>query len=499
MQKQAPTLGRMLIMVSFALSCFGLLLFLWLAFGGSIPLEPKGYRVKVAFSEATQLAQEADVRISGVPVGKVKTIELDRSGRSVATIELQRRYAPLPADARAILRQKTLLGETYIELTPGNRGTGTVREGGSLPVGNVSPTVELDEIFRTLNARTRREFQLWMQTLAQGTAGRGQDINDAFGNLAPFTEDATDILRVLNSQQAVVQRLVSNTGEVFGALSERNGQLADLIRNSNTVFRTTAERNTQLQDTFRVLPTFERESQLTLDRLARFSQTTNPLITQLRPAARELSPTLVDLSALAPDLKAFFIELNPLITASRRGLPALRRFLDDLRPLLGEFDPFLRQVNPIIQFVGLHRRELVAFFANTAATTQATDRPRGSLVHYLRTTNPVNPENLAVYNRRIATNRPNAYQLPNGFDRLGSYLQVYENRHCNVANTVPLPPTGLGGIVTPQILTLINQFVYGQAGNPGALPAPPCEKRPPFSFGGFTGDYPHVTAQPPGR
>ena len=55
-------------MVIFALSCFGLLLFLWLAFGGSIPLKPKGYRFQASFAEATQLAKEADVRISGVPI-----------------------------------------------------------------------------------------------------------------------------------------------------------------------------------------------------------------------------------------------------------------------------------------------------------------------------------------------------------------------------------------------------------------------------------------------
>ena len=80
MQKQAPSVGRILIMVAFALSCFGLLLFLWLAFGGSIPLKPKGYEVKVPFKEATSLANEADVRISGVPVGRVKTVKLERTG-----------------------------------------------------------------------------------------------------------------------------------------------------------------------------------------------------------------------------------------------------------------------------------------------------------------------------------------------------------------------------------------------------------------------------------
>src|SRR3712207_5153803 len=130
MQKQAPTIGRMLVMVGFALSCFGLLLFLWLAFGGAIPLKPKGYQFKVSFAEATQLAVEADVRISGVPVGKVKTIDADReSGRSVATIELEERFAPIPRDSRAMLRQKTLLGETYVDLTPGTRGGPAVAEG----------------------------------------------------------------------------------------------------------------------------------------------------------------------------------------------------------------------------------------------------------------------------------------------------------------------------------------------------------------------------------
>jgi len=90
MQTSTPSVGRILAMVVFALSCFGLLLFLWLAFGGAIPLKPKGYRVSTSFAEATQLAQEADVRISGVPVGKVKTLEPDQeTGRTEVVMELE--------------------------------------------------------------------------------------------------------------------------------------------------------------------------------------------------------------------------------------------------------------------------------------------------------------------------------------------------------------------------------------------------------------------------
>src|SRR4051795_2327248 len=99
-------------MAGFALSCFGLLLFLWLAFGGPIPLKPKGYRFHASFGEATQLAKEADVRGAGVSVGKVKDIQTDKhTGRSYTTIELKYVYSPLPTDTKAILRHKTLLCE----------------------------------------------------------------------------------------------------------------------------------------------------------------------------------------------------------------------------------------------------------------------------------------------------------------------------------------------------------------------------------------------------
>src|SRR5213080_71203 len=208
MQKQAPTLGRLLVMVGFALSCFGLLLFLWLAFGGPIPLKPKGYRFHASFGEATQLAKEADVRISGVSVGKVKDIETNKkSGRSDATIELDHGYAPLPKDTKAILRQKTLLGETYVELSPGDKARGTIPEGGTMAASRVSPTVELDEIFRAFDAKTRDAFRTWMQAQAEGIQGRGRDLNDALGNLAPFAEETSRILRILNSQEGAVRQL----------------------------------------------------------------------------------------------------------------------------------------------------------------------------------------------------------------------------------------------------------------------------------------------------
>ena len=239
--KAAPSFGRIAAMVIFALSCFGLLLFLWLAFGGPIPLKPQGYRFQVSFAEATQLATEADVRISGVPVGRVKTIEPDtETGRSIVVIELQSRYAPMPSDARAILRQKTLLGETYVELTPGSGDAEPVPDGGELAESQVSPTVQLDEIYRTFDPETRAAFQTWMQEQAKAIGDNGRDVNDALGNLGPFAEDAAELVDILNRQEGALRSFVSNTGIVFEALTERDGQLRSLIENSNRVFQATA-------------------------------------------------------------------------------------------------------------------------------------------------------------------------------------------------------------------------------------------------------------------
>jgi len=82
--KQTPSLGRIFAMVAFTLSCFGILVFLWLNFGGSVPLQPEGYRITVGFPSATQLAKEADVRISGVRVGKVIDLDLEGLGGDAA-------------------------------------------------------------------------------------------------------------------------------------------------------------------------------------------------------------------------------------------------------------------------------------------------------------------------------------------------------------------------------------------------------------------------------
>jgi len=258
MQKQAPSIGRILIAVGFTLSCFGLILFLWIAFGGPIPLKPKSYQITAYFPEATTLAAEGDVRVGGVSVGKVKSLELappeervNGNDTTEAVLEIEPEFAPIAEDTKAILRQKTLLGETYVELTPGtepgeeaapvalgaaanvsdaeSKNVETVEEGGTLGLSQTQDATQIDEIFNALDQETRESFQRWMANAAIGVEDRGLDLNDAFGNLGPFVTDASSVLEILNRQKQELKGLVSDTGTVFEALSARDQQLAGLI------------------------------------------------------------------------------------------------------------------------------------------------------------------------------------------------------------------------------------------------------------------------------
>ena len=495
MVKQAPTFGRLLTMVLFALSCFGLLLFLWLSFGGSVPLKPKGYRIQVSFPEATQLGDFADVRTAGVSVGKVRGKERDPAGnRTLVTIELDRRFAPLRSDARAILRQKTLLGETYVELTPGTTHAPFLPENGRLKNSRVAHTVELDEIFRAFDPETRHKFRIWQQAAAVAINNRGPDLNDALGNLPRFAADTTDVLDVLNGQSAAVRRLFRNTGVVFNALSQNRQALRGLIVNTDKVFSATQSQQKALAQTFSIFPTFLDESKATMARLQSFSTDTRPLIRELRPVARDLRPTLRDVRGFAPDLRSTFKNLDPLITVSKRGLPALRDTLKGTGPVLEQLTPFLGQLNPILQWLEYNQHLVSGFIANAeapiadVAPISDTEKAAGAIGHYLRQNGPIGPETVAIYAQRPTSERGNAY--------LGG-TQIAGPLHAryNIFPSVDCANTTIGEFQRPEKPTTDSpDDPDADPNNPKVGKGPSCWTQPLPGAAG-PGSIPHIQAK----
>jgi phospholipid/cholesterol/gamma-HCH transport system substrate-binding protein len=445
MEKQAPSVIRLLIAAGFTLSCFGLILFLWLAFGGPIPLAPKSYRITAYFPEASQLAVEGDVRIGGVSVGKVKSIELGPAdvrlgGRDVAAaeLEIEPEFAPISKDASATLRQKTVVGETYVELTSGTEpssGDGELlaaishgdavdlpqgvepegeplEEGGSLGVQQTREATQIDEIFNAFDEETRRAFQEWQQSSAVAIQDRGLELNDALGNLAPFITDASDTLDILATQDQALRGLIRDTGIAFEAMSERRHELTEAIRGQKNTFEGLAAEDRALAEIFQILPTFQRETRATLERMDRFRTDADPLIRDMIPVARELSPTLRHVRRLAPDLRALFRDLDVLYDVSLRGMPALRDVLDGLRPVLERFDPFLANLNPLLRYVASHKATVADFLGGPAvglsgAADGLPDDPAPR--HFLRQVSVLGTDSTSIWPARLATNRGHGY------------------------------------------------------------------------------------------
>ena len=465
MQKTAPTFAKLATMAVFALSCFAILLFLWKSFGGPSPLAAQRYTLSADFDEATQLSTTAEVRISGVTVGRVKQTEL-HGQRTRVTMQIDARYAPIPRDTRAILRQKTLLGETYVEMSPGNPASGMLPDGGLLPPAQVQSTVELDEVTRALDSRTRGDLQRVVRALGQATGTRGSALSDSLGNLRPFTEESTRLLEVLDAQHGAVRRLVHDSGVVFGALGRRQGELSGLIRSGDAVLSTTARRNRDLADTVRILPTTLAELRATLTELEIVAGHAAPLVSELRPAAQELGPTLTDAAALAPDLRGLFLDLDRVTSVARTALPSLTRVVNSAHPVFRILVPTLQQALPVVQFLGLYRSELVTSLGDLAASTQASERPAAGQdpIHYLRALVPFTSEGAVAEDRRFGTNRHNPYFLPMGLLKLQEGLESFD---CS------------------------NQ------GNPGSgEPAPPCKVQQPLEFQGRRTAFPHVEPAP---
>ena len=172
MNKSAPSLLRIVTMVVFALSCFGLLLFLWLSFGGAVPLKPQGYRVQVAFPEAATLATEADVRIAGVSVGKVRKLDVDPQAQPHARDDRARPPVRAAARRRAgdAAPEDAARRDLRASSRPATRPRSSPRAAG-WPTRR-SRTRSSSTRSSTRSTRpTRASFRTWQQELGEGHQG----------------------------------------------------------------------------------------------------------------------------------------------------------------------------------------------------------------------------------------------------------------------------------------------------------------------------------------
>ena len=154
------------------------------------------------------------------------------------------------------------------------------------------------------------------------------------------------------------------------------------------------------------MPTFQRETRATLERLDTFQANTKPLIDDLVPVARDLSPTLASVRELSPNLRDLFIKLGDLQEVAQTGLPAARSFLTASAPVLDQLDPFLANLNPVLRYLEFQKATVVDFLMAPGVALSGKyvgqpgdPAPRHGLrqIGYIGT-----PEALSIYPTRLA-------------------------------------------------------------------------------------------------
>ncbi|MDN3512100.1 MAG: outer membrane lipid asymmetry maintenance protein MlaD [Candidatus Jettenia sp. CY-1] len=130
------------IFIFFGLLCMG---YISVKFGNINLLGDHYYPVKAVFTTVKGLKKNTGVEISGVEVGKVNTIKLINY-ESVVTL-LIRDDVKLQEDAIASIRTKGLLGEKYVEITPGGSDT-LIEPGGTLY--ETEPPIDLEKLIGNL-------------------------------------------------------------------------------------------------------------------------------------------------------------------------------------------------------------------------------------------------------------------------------------------------------------------------------------------------------------
>jgi phospholipid/cholesterol/gamma-HCH transport system substrate-binding protein len=371
-----------------------------------------GYRVRAIFMNAFSVIPGEDVKIAGVKVGKIESLDVTPDQRAAVVLRITKPgFDDFRQDAECTIRPQSLIGEKFVECTPTQprpegaqeppplrkiqRGEGKGQY--LLPVTNTSKPVDLDLINNTLRLPYRQRLTIILNELGTGLAGRGADLRQAIRNANPALKETDRVLAILAAQNRVLANLARDGDAILAPLARDRASVAGFVVNANTTAQATAERSRDLQQDIAKLPAFLR--QLT------------PTANRLGALADQMTPVLTDLGVAAPDVNRFVAELGPFSTA---GIPAFQS-LGEAADVGG---PALVKSKPLIDELGQFGSAAVPLSKNLA-----------SLLTSFRDTGGIEQLMNFLYFSTTAVN---------GFDSVGHYLRA--SLILNACTTYALTP-----------------------------------------------------------
>ena len=182
--------------------------------------------VTAYFSRAVQVYKDTDVRILGVPVGRVTAVVPEGSSVRV-DMEYDAKY-PVPADAQAVIVTPTLTADRFIQLSPAYTSGPKLADGADIDVKNTGTPIELDRIYRSLADLTK--------ALGPNGVNRDGTLNHALGAGSKFLKGkgAQANATILNLSR-MMKTFGDGSGELFGTVAALERFSGTLAANDATV------------------------------------------------------------------------------------------------------------------------------------------------------------------------------------------------------------------------------------------------------------------------
>jgi phospholipid/cholesterol/gamma-HCH transport system substrate-binding protein len=293
-----------------------------------------GYQVKARFANASQIVKGNLVQVSGLPAGKVEDIKLTPDGQAELTLSIDDDYAPLRRGTLATVRQASVSGvaNRYVDLRLPGQKEPTIPDGGVIEQDSTTTAVDLDEVFNTLDPKTRRDLQQVIKGSANQHRGRGDQMNAGLLYLNPSLQASSRLFRELDADSKLLERFVVSSSDLVTDLADRRDDLAGLVDHLATTTTAIGSEQAALADAIEQLPPFMRRANTTFLNLRAALDDLDPLVEDSKPVAKKLRPFMDELRPLARDARPTFRDLAEILSRPGADNDALE--LTRLQPKL---------------------------------------------------------------------------------------------------------------------------------------------------------------------
>jgi phospholipid/cholesterol/gamma-HCH transport system substrate-binding protein len=328
-----------------------------------------GSTYKLRFENAGQLVKDDDVQVGGRRIGSVRKIALTDDNQAEITISVQDGYAPLHQGTSALIRATSLSGiaNRYIALTPGPNSNRALPDGATLGTDKTTSIVDLDQLFDTLDPKTRASLQQVIQGSAQWYDNRGIEANAATKYFNPALSASRRLVNELVSNQQTLNAFLRNAAKTTGALAQRRGDLANLVSNANTTAAAIGAENVSLNQALQLLPGTLRKANTTFVNLRATLDDLDVLVAASKPATKDLARFLRELRPLVTSARPTIADLRTLVrrdgadndlTDLLRKAPALERAA---KPSFAHSIEALQKATPVLKFLRPYTPDFVGW------------------------------------------------------------------------------------------------------------------------------------------